>query len=140
MRFFVVSLAAAAVASSAMASETLTVRLDQSARITLRQPVRDVIVGNPAVADVSMLDGNSLVVVGKTYGVTNLLIVDRSGRTVMDRDIVVTAPDSGAVSLFRGAEQRTYSCAPRCERMTPAGAGKDAGSAAPTAPGAQASQ
>lgn len=137
MRLFVVSLAVAAFAGSAMAAETLTVRLDQSARITLRQPIRDVVVGNPAVADVSMLDGNSLVVVGKTYGVTNLLIVDRAGRTIMDRDIVVTAPDSGAVSLFRGAEQRSYSCAPRCERMTPAGAGKDA-AAAPAAPAAAA--
>lgn len=134
MRFFVVALAAAAVAGSAMAAETLNVKLDQSARITLRQPIRDVVVGNPAVADVSMLDGNSLVVVGKTYGVTNLLIVDRAGRTIMDRDIVVTAPDSGAVSLFRGAEQRTYSCAPRCERMTPAGAGKDDAAAPAAAP------
>jgi Flp pilus assembly secretin CpaC len=116
MRLVLISLAALALAGSA-AAETLAVKLDQSTRITVRQPIRDVVVGNPTVADVSLLDPNSLIVVGKSYGVTNLLIVDRSGRTVLDRDIVVSAPDGGAMSLFRGPEQRSFSCSPRCERM-----------------------
>lgn len=135
MRLVLISLAALALAGSA-AAETLAVKLDQSTRITLRQPIRDVVVGNPAVADVSLLDANSLVVVGKSYGVTNLLIVDRSGRTVMNRDIVVSAPDGGAMSLFRGPEQRSFSCSPRCERMAspdkaPAGGAAPAPTATP---------
>ena len=35
----------------------------------------------------------------------------------IDRDIVVSAPDYGQVSYFRGGEARTFACAPRCERI-----------------------
>lgn len=117
MRFFALAcLAALAVAGSAAAAEAFTVRLDHSARITLSRPARDVVVGNPAVADVNMLDARNLVISGKGYGVTNLLVVDLAGKTILDRDVVVVAGETGAVSFFRGGEVRTFACAARCER------------------------
>ena len=74
---------AATLATQPAAAEILTVRLDQSARVRLSAPARDVVVGNPGVADVSMLDSRNIVVLGKSYGVTNLLVVDRAGRTIL---------------------------------------------------------
>jgi Flp pilus assembly secretin CpaC len=124
-RIALVAVAAALAASPALA-ETMTVRLDQSARIRLAGPARDVVVGNPLVADVSMLDSRNVVVLGKSYGVTNLLIVDRAGRTIIDRDIVVSAPE-GSVSVFRGPAMSSYACSALCERIGAAPA-----SAAPT--------
>ena len=97
-------------------AETLTVRLDQSARVRLSAPARDVVVGNPNVADVSMLDARNIVVLGKAYGVTNLLVVDRSGRTILDRDIVVGAP-TASVSVYRGPVVSSYACAALCEKI-----------------------
>jgi len=102
-------------ATSATAA-TLKVALDQSTRITFSRPARDVVVGNPLVADVSLLDAHNLVVLGKGYGSTSLLVVDAAGRTIADHQIIVSSPDTGAVSLFRGAELQTFSCAARCER------------------------
>lgn len=98
-------------------ADALQVRIDQAARIVLTAPARDVIVGNPAVADVTVLDGRSLIVTGKGYGVTNLIVVDRAGRTILDRQIQVSGPEGGQVSFYRGASVYNYSCSPRCERQ-----------------------
>ncbi len=107
---------ALALAGPALA-ESLQVRIDQAARLVLSSPARDVIVGNPAVADVTIIDGRSLIVTGKGYGVTNLIVVDRAGRTIVDRQVVVSGPEGGQVSFYRGASVYNYSCSPRCERQ-----------------------
>ena len=108
-------------ASSALAG-TLKVPLDQSTRVSLARPARDVVVSNPRVADVSLLDARNIVVLGKSYGTTSLLIVDAAGRTIADHQIVVSSPDTGTVSFYRGAEVQTFACDARCERSADEGA------------------
>src|SRR3990167_7372059 len=95
-------LALLATASQAGAP-TLSVPIDQSARLLLPPGARDVMIGNPAIADLNVIDGRSVVVLGKGYGVTNLLVIDALGRTVLERQIVVSGPNSGRVSVIRGA-------------------------------------
>jgi len=109
--------AALAVAFPAAAVETLTVRMNQSAPVRLSAPARDVVIGNPAIADVNVLDGRSLVVLGKSYGVTNLLVMDQAGRLILNRQIVVSGPEPG-ISFYRGGELRSYACGERCERIS----------------------
>jgi Flp pilus assembly secretin CpaC len=94
---------------------TIEIPLDRTARISLGGPARDVVVGNPKVADVSLLDARNLVVLGKGYGATSLLVVDRNGRTIADHQIVVTSPDVGAMSFIRGGKVQSYACSARCE-------------------------
>lgn len=106
---------ASLLASPALAG-SMTVNLDQSVRLNLSSPARDVVVSNPAVADVSMLTPTSLVVLGRGYGVTNLMVIDSAGRTVLDRDIVVSSADSNWVSVYRGPNLNSYACSGRCER------------------------
>jgi len=103
-------------AAGAAQAQNLTVRIDQAARVPLSSTARDVLIGNPAIADVSVIDGRNLVVVGKGYGATNLIVVDGRGRTILDRQIVVSAVDDGRISFFRGTDIHNYTCAPRCER------------------------
>lgn len=97
-------------------AQSLPIRIDQAARVSLSGTARDVIIGNPAVADVTVIDGRNLIVTGKGYGITNLLVLDGRGRTILDRQIVVSASDDGRVTMYRGAGLFNYSCAPRCER------------------------
>lgn len=104
---------AAALPASA---QSLPIRIDQAARVSLSGTARDVIVGNPAVADVTVIDGRNLIVTGKGYGITNLLVLDGRGRTILDRQIVVSASDDGRVTMYRGPDLYNYACAPRCER------------------------
>jgi Flp pilus assembly secretin CpaC len=119
MRHALISLSvafAALAGGSQAAAPTLSVPIDQSARIALPAGTRDVMIGNPAIADVSVLDGRNAVVLGKGYGVTNLLVIDQLGRTVMERQIVVSAPTVGRVSVIRGPKVEEYACAAGCER------------------------
>ncbi len=111
----VIAVATLAVALPAIA-QSLPIRIDQAARVGLSGTARDVIIGNPAVADVTVIDGRNLIITGKGYGITNLLVLDGRGRTILDRQIVVSSSDDGRVTMYRGPDLFNYSCAPRCER------------------------
>lgn len=119
-------------ATPAAAAETLSVRMNQNAAVRLAAPARSVVVGNPAIADVTMLDARSMVVVGKSYGVTNVMVIDARGRTILDRQIVVTGSDN-AMTYFKGGQAQTFACAERCEAIGEASGAPaaTAGSAAP---------
>ena len=116
-------LTALGVVSAALAG-TISAPIDQGVRINLPAGARDVMVGNPAIADISVVDSRTAVVQGRSYGVTNLMILDARGRTLMDSQVVVTAPDVNRVSVYRGPQAGgasvphvvNYSCAGRCER------------------------
>lgn len=104
-------------ASAALAAgPPLIAPIDQSTTVALPRGTRDVLIGNPAIADVSVLDISKAVVTGRGYGVTNLIVIDQLGRTVMDRQVVVAAPDAGRVSVIRGNRVDDYACAAGCER------------------------
>ena len=116
-RLLVLLTAAATLASGGMArAQGMPVRIDEATRVALSAPARDVFIGNPSVADVTVIDGRNLLVMGKAYGVTNIVVLDARGRTILDRQIVVSASDDGRISFFRGPDVYNYACSPRCER------------------------
>lgn len=110
-------------------AQTLPVRVDQAVRVALSAPAKDVAVGNPEIADVIVLDERNILVLGKGYGTTNVVALDRGGRLILDRVVVVSAADAGTVTVFKGNSASQYACAPRCE-VTDKGA--DAAPAKPT--------
>lgn len=114
LRLVVCALAGFLIAAPAAAAP-LSVYLDQGSKVRLPGAARNVVVANPRVADVNLLGAHDLVVIGKGYGVTNVIVTDALGRTLFDRDIVVSAPENGQVSYIRGGETRGFSCSPRCE-------------------------
>jgi Flp pilus assembly secretin CpaC len=95
----------------------LSVGAGQAARIHLSAPARDIVVGDPTVADVNLIDERTLVVLGKKVGATTLLAFDARGRSLADRQIMVLDAPDGAVVVHRGASPSTYACADRCSRM-----------------------
>ena len=101
-------------AAAAAQSRPLNVDIDQSTRVQLRAPAGSVIVGNPRIADVTVVDANTLFITGKGYGVTEVVAVDVLGRTVFQSQVVVTAGDSGRVRVWRGAEATEMACASTC--------------------------
>lgn len=118
------SLALAAVLTLAGASahaENLAVAAGQAARVTLNGPVRDVVVGDPLVADVSVVNERTLVIMGKRPGVTTVLAFDAAGRTLTDRQIMVSEEGGGAITVYRGATNAAnYACGAQCTRIAPA--------------------
>ena len=108
---------------SAAGAATISAVIDQGVRISLPAGARDVMVGNPAIADINVVDSRTAVIQGRSYGVTNLMVIDSRGRTIANSQIVVGAPDVNRVSLYRGpsagaqtANVSNYACTPRCER------------------------
>ena len=109
------ALASALGLRGADAAETLTVVLDQAQIVALPDRVGTIIIGNPLIADVALQAGGTMVVTGKGYGATNLIVLDRTGATVMTKTIQVVGPRD-AVVVYRGIDRESYSCAPKCER------------------------
>ncbi|WP_125256279.1 pilus assembly protein N-terminal domain-containing protein [Brevundimonas fluminis] len=108
-------LLAAAVPGAAQAqSQALNVEIDQSARIQLRGQAGSVIVGNPQIADVTVVDANTLFVTGKGYGVTEVVVVDGLGRTLFQSQVIVAGGDVGRVRVWRGAQVTEMACAASC--------------------------
>lgn len=108
---------------AAQAAAPLVAPIDQATTISLPRGTRDVLIGNPAIADVNVIDITRAVVVGRSYGVTNLIVIDQLGRTVLERQVVVAAPAGGRVSVIRGGKVDDYACAGGCERAQTEGAG-----------------
>jgi Flp pilus assembly secretin CpaC len=106
-----------AVAGPALAGQTLTVELNHSRRIMIHGVAANVIVGNPLIADVNIIDGHSVVVMGRGDGETDLLVTDHAGHVLLQSDVVV-AP-SGAMTLQSGLKALDYSCSPRCIAVEP---------------------
>lgn len=97
--------------------QVLGVAAGQAARIQLSAPVRDIVVGDPTVADVNLIDNRTLVVLGKKVGATTLLAFDARGQPLADRQIMVSAAPDQAVVVQRGVSASIYTCASRCSKM-----------------------
>ena len=110
------TLLSAAIVATAQA-DTITVSVDSAQIMKLPDKVATIVIGNPLIADAALQSGGILVITGKGFGSTNLLALDRAGKTIMDKTVQVLAP-AGAdlVVLYRGVTRETYSCSPQCER------------------------
>jgi hypothetical protein len=91
--------------------------LDEVHTLTFKAPVATVYVGNPTIADVTMIDARHAFVQGKGYGRTNIVALNRDNVQVFNTSVTVTSPrESGTVTLNRGAQRITLTCAGgRCE-------------------------
>jgi Flp pilus assembly secretin CpaC len=105
-----------AVPSRSSAADTLTVTVDQASIMKLPEKVATIVVGNPLIADVAVQSGGLVVITGKGFGSTNLIVLDRSGAVLMERSVVVRGANDQSVQVYRGVERETYSCTPDCER------------------------
>ena len=116
-------------------AEGVTVALDHAERLNLRGSAANVMVGNSAVADVTVLNSHTLYILGRAYGSTGILVTDAMGRSIYSGDVTVGLAPS-AVAVYRGAGRSEYACAPTCSEAARAGApaAPAGGGAAPPPP------
>jgi Flp pilus assembly secretin CpaC len=113
----VACLVAASPAPALTKGETVTVAADQARLVRPPAGAQTVIVGNPAIADVSMQRNGILVVTGKSFGTTNLIALDASGNVLAESLIQVEEPASTVVTVLRGTARESLSCTPNCQPM-----------------------
>ena len=111
------TLLSAAIAATPAQADTITVAVDSAYIMKLPDKVATIVIGNPLIADAALQSGGILVVTGKGFGSTNLLVLDRAGKTIMDKTVQVLSPvGTDLVVLYRGMTRETYTCSPDCER------------------------
>lgn len=103
------------VAAPASASETIRVLMNQAKIVKLARPADTIVIGNPNIADASVQDASTIVLTGKGFGVTNLVILDADGLPIVDEQVVVSRNVADSVRIYRRAEVQTLSCTPFCE-------------------------
>jgi Flp pilus assembly secretin CpaC len=131
---FALVLAATLVAETAIAAAGgLAVELNRSRRVVLTGTPANISIADPAIADVAIIDTHSIVVIGKSFGVTDIVVSDHAGRLLMNSSVAVVPPEEERVTVYRGTEGTEYSCIGRC-----GSSGSVAGSAASGASGASA--
>ena len=109
------ALVLAMLAGPALADDSvISVHLDQAKILKLPERAATVVIGDPLIADLSIQPGGIAVVTGKSYGETNVVVMDKSSAVLMEKTIAVKAPDEPMIMVYRGMTRQTYSCTPDC--------------------------
>ncbi|WP_062233908.1 pilus assembly protein N-terminal domain-containing protein [Aureimonas sp. N4] len=108
-------LAAGAPAAMAESVGGLDVAVDHARILKIPRAAGTIIIGNPSIVDVTVHDAETLVLTGRSYGVTNVVVLGPAGDVVLDDDVTVTSREDRSVRIYRQAARSTFSCSPRCE-------------------------
>ena len=104
----------------------ISIPMDEVRLVAFSQPVQTVYVGNPLIADVTMIDSRHAFLLGKAFGATNIIALNSDGKQVVNDSVSVFGHTGNLVVLHRGAAQATYACAgSRCEISPMPGDDKD---------------
>ena len=99
----------------AKAGAGIEVTMNQAKIVKLTRAADTIVVGNPAIADAAVQDASTIVLTGKGFGVTNLVVLDQEGSPIVDEQVTVVRQDASSVRIYRRAEVQTMSCTPYCE-------------------------
>jgi len=94
---------------------SIKVSINQVTLVKLKESISDALIGNPAIADITMQSGSSFVITGKSYGRTNVILLNKQGEAIFNRSISVDDEKQNIVRLQRGAARVSYTCAPNCQ-------------------------
>lgn len=91
------------------------IKIDRAKVVRIPRPADTVIIGNPGIADAVLQDARTLVLTGRSAGITNLIILDEEGDPIVDETIVVGNSEQSTVRVYSRAERQTLACSPVCE-------------------------
>ena len=116
----------ALLAPSPVFAAGLSIAMDEVRTVTFEAPVATVYVGNPSIADITMIDARRAFILGKAYGSTNIIALGKDGESVSNTHVSVLGRQQATVTLQRGTQRTTYNCtSSRCEVAPQPGDGKD---------------
>ena len=94
----------------------LVILSDHMRRVRLDGPAGTILVGNPLIADVTVLGNDTLFVSARSIGSTNIIVLDKSGNEMVTYEVFVREPRIKRVVLNNAGITQNYQCAPNCER------------------------
>lgn len=118
LRPALIVLAVATASGAPAAEESLRVMIDHAKVMHISKPADIVIIGNPGIADATIQDKQTLIITGRSFGSTNLIVLDTEGKAIAEQTITVEPSDDNVVTIYRTVDKRlarqTYSCTPDC--------------------------
>jgi Flp pilus assembly secretin CpaC len=96
------------------AKEPIAIVIDRAKVMHISRPADTIIIGNPAIADATIQDNQTLIITGRSYGSTNLIVLDAAGQPIADEILMVEATDEAIVTVFKRSARVTLSCTPQC--------------------------
>ncbi|MGN8153035.1 pilus assembly protein N-terminal domain-containing protein [Agrobacterium sp. 22094] len=93
----------------------LRVSMNQARVLKLDRAVSKVIVGNSKVADATVADATTIVLTGRSFGTTNLVLLDAEGNAIVDERVLVSIDEGNTVRVYRQTSRSVLSCSPSCE-------------------------
>ncbi len=93
--------------------ETLVVTIDQARVVKVPPGTETLIVGNAAIADLTLLKQGGAIVTGKGFGETNFIALDGAG-SPLAQSLIRVVGGRNALLVQRGLDRQSYSCAPQC--------------------------
>ena len=118
---FAAILVSAGLLASTASAQDLIVNYDQSQLLRLSRPISEIIVGNPAIADIAVHSKDTLILTGKTYGMTNVIMLDADRNIVQEHRLMVKRDEARSLHVMKGAKRETYNCSPQCNPTLVAG-------------------
>ena len=112
---FAIFLFAAVFTTGGAQAKDIRVEIDEAMLLKLEHQAAQVIIGNPAIADVAVQNGKLLAITGKSFGVTNLIVVDSKGKQILSKNIAVGIDNSRYVTVHKGRSRASYICTPTCQ-------------------------
>src|SRR5688572_10846477 len=95
----------------------INVNVNMARILRINAAAATVIVGNPGIADVTIQDPQTLVLTGKSFGQTNLIVLDSAGNPIADTMIEVVQMQAGVVTVYQGQARTSLACAPVCQSV-----------------------
>lgn len=104
-----------AAAVPARADDKIVAVIDQARLVKIPAGTQTLVIGNPTVADVTLMKQNDLMILTpKAFGETNFIALDDKGNPVAESTIEVVG-GTNTLIVQRGMDRQSYSCAPRCQ-------------------------
>jgi hypothetical protein len=102
-----------AMAPSALTAQILDLKAGHARSMTLSGNAHTVTVGNADIASASVAFPNALMLIGRTPGTTNVVVLDENGSEIGNAILrVVRADGRQTIAVFRAGQNQTYLCRP----------------------------
>ncbi|MFO0993546.1 MAG: pilus assembly protein N-terminal domain-containing protein [Hyphomicrobiales bacterium] len=98
----------------ALAASEIVVMSDEAKLVSVGGDVSTVVVGNPSIADATV-QGQNVFVHGRTFGSTNLIVLDKQGSQIANLAVTVMQGGNNNLTVFRGGGKYSYVCEPNCQ-------------------------
>lgn len=111
LKRFLAPMVMAGAACLAAQAEPFMVETGTTQPVHLNRQAASVVIGNQNIADVAVADPRLILLTGKSFGTTNLIVLDANNNIILSSDVVVTTNSASLVTVNRGGNSFTYDCA-----------------------------